>query len=133
MSLHLCPSCERHVRDSICPFCGASAPVHSSALGTVPLGTRAAFLIGSVALVAGCNTPPAPAYGGPPPNMTVTPQVEPTATATTTASLGATAPSASSPLTTSDAGQKPIGPVKPVEPQIPVGPAPAYGGPPMKH
>lgn len=74
MSLRLCESCNRHVRDAQCPFCGAtdSSPVpvpHSRA-------TRAAMVFGAAtmvtALACGGTTTDAPTpsnatpYGSPP-------------------------------------------------------------------
>lgn len=109
MTLVPCPSCARHVRGAACPFCGA-AVTSPRAVQRTPLATRAAFLVGSVALAAGCNSPPAPAYGGPPPSL-----VPPVATSEPAAVDGGAPMPADAGRTVSD---------------VPFGPAPAYGGPP---
>ena len=63
MSLRLCPSCSRHVRDDLCPFCGASvAPAVET---TLPRVARIALLGAAAAAVAtACGTTsPQPLYG----------------------------------------------------------------------
>ena len=65
MSLRLCPSCSRHVREDACPFCGAD--VAPSVAVTVPRVARIALLgLGAAAVATACSSGPAPAYGGPP-------------------------------------------------------------------
>ena len=63
MSLRLCPSCSRHVRDDVCPFCGGDvAPIAAT---TLPRVARIALVgIGAAAVATACSA--APAYGGPP-------------------------------------------------------------------
>ena len=65
MSLRLCPSCSRHVREEQCPFCGTEvAPVAAS---TIPRVARIALVsIGAAAVATACSSSPAPMYGGPP-------------------------------------------------------------------
>jgi len=64
MSLRLCPSCSRHVREDVCPFC--SSDVAPAVAATVPRVARIALLgLGAAAVATACSGP-APAYGGPP-------------------------------------------------------------------
>lgn len=64
MSLNVCPSCLRHVRETTCPFC--AAPVLGSTAPTGPRVARIALLGGAAVLAAACGTTsPQPAYGGP--------------------------------------------------------------------
>ena len=63
MSLRLCPSCSRHVREDVCPFCSAEVPQGADA--TIPRVARIALVtIGAAAVATACSS--APAYGGPP-------------------------------------------------------------------
>jgi hypothetical protein len=65
MSLRLCPSCSRHVREDACPFCGSEVPA-TVATTTIPRVARIALLgIGAAAVATACSGN-APAYGGPP-------------------------------------------------------------------
>lgn len=63
MSLAVCSSCSRHVRESVCPFCGAAvvAPVAVSGmrLPRIALVTAAAAAVAASACASA-------AYGGPP-------------------------------------------------------------------
>ena len=111
MNLEPCPSCGRHVRGDTCPFCGTKLSPSATPPTAFPLASRAAFLIGSAALVAGCTTTAAPAYGGPPPG----PATPMTATTSSPAVLDASGP--------------PVPPVKTGTADMPPGPAPAYGAP----
>jgi len=67
MSLRLCPSCSRHVREDACPFCGADVtPVAPNP--AMPRMARIALVsIGAaaVATATACGSTVA-AYGGPP-------------------------------------------------------------------
>ncbi len=64
-ALHVCSGCDRHVRESVCPFCGAG--VERGPLASVPVVARAVLVAGiasaAVAATASCFG----AYGGPPP------------------------------------------------------------------
>jgi len=66
MSLRICPSCSRHAREALCPFCGAAiAQVPAVSL---PRAARTA-LIGAVAAAAVTSACSATAlYGGPMPD-----------------------------------------------------------------
>ncbi len=73
MSLRLCAACNRHVRESECPFCGAtsSTPIplpHSRA-------TRAAMVFGAASMVTAiaCGARTAEGDGGPGPTPTAVP------------------------------------------------------------
>ena len=114
MNLEPCPSCDRHVRGDTCPFCAAKLSPSLEPQRNTHLATRAAFLIGSVALAAGCNTISA-AYGGPP-----EPPIPLTATV---------APSTPR-IADVDAAPPPPASAKKMSPETPPGPAPAYGAPP---
>jgi hypothetical protein len=132
MTLEPCPTCERHVRGETCPFCGAAMARSFAPPRAMPLATRAAFLVGTVALAAGCNTPAAPAYGGPPPNYDPTAWVPPSVTAPASSSAPAGPPSAEAKAPDAEAkGPQDAGKptVKPAPVQT-MGPAPAYGMPP---
>ena len=62
MSLRVCPSCSRHVRDDLCPFCSADVPrvVES----TIPRVARVVLLGAAAAAVAtACSTSSQPLYG----------------------------------------------------------------------
>jgi hypothetical protein len=64
MSLRLCPSCSRHVREEECPFCGAHvAPLPPA--DPLPRVARIALLGAAAAAVAtACSTTsPQPLYG----------------------------------------------------------------------
>jgi len=64
MSLRLCPSCSRHVREDVCPFCQSN--VAPAVAVTLPRVARIALVgIGAAAVATACSGP-APAYGGPP-------------------------------------------------------------------
>lgn len=131
MSLFVCAECARHHRESSsCPFCGASVHEPRVPRAAAAFGSRAAFLVGSVALAAGCQSvAPSPAYGGPPPDLKSPPAVAvpSEADAAATPSGPPTAPPASASGTAS--AEKP--PAKPA-PKVPVGPVPAYGAPPPR-
>ncbi len=66
-ALHVCGGCDRHVRESVCPFCGAA--VERGPLASVPVVARAILVAGiaraAVAATASCFG----AYGGPPPDL----------------------------------------------------------------
>src|SRR5580765_3568534 len=65
MSLRLCPSCSRHVREQQCPFCGTDVPAVEAPI--IPRVARIALVsIGAAAVATACSNAPAPAYGGPP-------------------------------------------------------------------
>ena len=85
-ALRVCGACDRHVRESVCPFCGAA--VARAPLASVPTVARAVLVAGiataAVAATASCFG----AYGGPPP-----PESPQNAQ-----------PDAAAPATTSDAG-----------------------------
>ncbi len=56
--MNACPGCKKYHREaSNCPFCGLSL--------STGLPARLALAAAGV-LMAACNSPPAPAYGGPP-------------------------------------------------------------------
>ncbi len=133
MTLEPCPTCERHVRGETCPFCGAAILRSFAPRRVMPLATRAAFLVGSVALAAGCNTPPAPAYGGPPPNYdpsTMTPSSVTAPASASAAPVGPPSAEANAPdASTKGPGDAGKTTVKPTPFQT-MGPAPAYGMPP---
>ncbi len=58
-----CPSCNRHVREETCPFCGAKCVQTARVrFGRVARGTL--FAASAVAL-AECSQAPQPFYGGP--------------------------------------------------------------------
>ena len=84
-ALRVCGGCDRHVRESVCPFCGGA--VERGALASVPTVARAVLVAGiataAVAATASCFG----AYGGPPPESPQNAQ-----------------PDAATPMTTSDAG-----------------------------
>lgn len=65
MSLIVCASCSRHVRETSCPFCGADL-VHAPAV-TPSRIPRIALVTAAAAVVAAsaCGTT-TPLYGGPP-------------------------------------------------------------------
>jgi hypothetical protein len=67
MSLSVCPSCSRHVRESACPFCGAD--VTTAQATTLPRVARIALLGAAAAAVASAcsSSSPLPPYGAPPP------------------------------------------------------------------
>jgi hypothetical protein len=68
--MHACLRCHRHVRETVCPFCQAEAPVPVRATGgAMPRAglTRGALLAGALT-VTGCGTTVA-AYGIPPDAM----------------------------------------------------------------
>lgn len=79
--LHVCPSCERHVRsvETICPFCDATLPddfgVCGEPRGTGRPLTRAAFILMSATALTACGKTAGPGAGpgggaeiyGPPP------------------------------------------------------------------
>ncbi len=89
MTLVPCAACARHVKadESRCPFCDAALTAPTARAMTALPRSRAALMFGAVfgaaslagAIGVGCNaSPPAPAYGGPPPppdmhSLTVTP------------------------------------------------------------
>jgi len=57
-----CPSCNRHVHDEICPFCGAKCVQSTrSPIGRVARG--ALFAAGAVALTECSSVAPQPMYG----------------------------------------------------------------------
>jgi hypothetical protein len=65
MALRVCPSCSRHAREVMCPFCGAEIP-QLGAVITVPRVSRSGLLgIAATAIVVGAcsSTAPQPAYG----------------------------------------------------------------------
>ena len=94
--LHVCPSCERHVRsvETICPFCDATLPDDFGVCGELcgigrPL-TRAAFILMSATALTACGKTAGPGagpgggaeiYGPPPvdvrPDASASPQNEP--------------------------------------------------------
>jgi hypothetical protein len=62
MSLRLCPSCSRHVREEECPFCGAHvAPLPPAA--PLPRVARIALLGAAAAAVATACSSAQPLYG----------------------------------------------------------------------
>lgn len=64
MSLRLCPSCSRHAREDLCPFCGAEiAPV---AIKTLPRVARIALLGAAAAATVAATGCGGAVYGGPP-------------------------------------------------------------------
>ena len=63
MSLSVCPSCSRHVRESSCPFCGAD--VTPVVVTTSPRVARIA-LVGAAAVLTACSAQAL--YGGPMPD-----------------------------------------------------------------
>ena len=65
MSLRLCSSCSRHVREDVCPFCGGDvAPL--AATSPIPRVARIALVtIGAAAVATACSSTVA-MYGGPP-------------------------------------------------------------------
>lgn len=94
--LHVCPSCERHVRsvETICPFCDATLPddfgVCGEPRGTGRPLTRAAFILMSATALTACGKTAGPGagpgggaeiYGPPPvdvrPDASASPQNEP--------------------------------------------------------
>ena len=68
MSLTLCTSCQRHVHDETCPFCGASVTI--SEAPRQPRARRSRFAIyGAAAAVAtACGGSAQPPYGTPIPD-----------------------------------------------------------------
>src|SRR5690242_16765730 len=65
MSLSLCPSCARHVRETVCPFCGGDVAIAAAVPATLPRVARIALLGAAAAAVAtACSSPsPQPMYG----------------------------------------------------------------------
>jgi hypothetical protein len=61
LSLSLCPSCSRHVRENICPFCGGD--VAPAVAATLPRVARIALLGAAAAAVATACSSPQPMYG----------------------------------------------------------------------
>jgi hypothetical protein len=80
----VCPACNRHVRESACPFCGAAVPEKPERARSVGHHTRAVLALGAAASVSAallaCSTDSTsssdkdsgftamPAYGGSFPN-----------------------------------------------------------------
>jgi hypothetical protein len=69
--LHVCPSCERHVRseEKECPFCATALPDDFGVCGEPravgrPL-TRAAFILMSATALTACGKSASPGPGGP--------------------------------------------------------------------
>ena len=96
MTLVPCNTCRRHVRldEASCPFCGGAVPaaIASPETSTPRLGRAALAALGAIGVglgLAGCPTPMATLYGGPP-----TPRPEPT-TSTSASASDSTAPAAS--------------------------------------
>ncbi len=65
MSLSVCSSCSRHVRESSCPFCGAAVAV--TPRGAAPRVARIVLLGGAAAVAAACSSAQ-PLYGAPAPD-----------------------------------------------------------------
>jgi hypothetical protein len=74
MSLRVCSSCSRHVREPSCPFCGAEGP------GTTPPAPRPrvarAVMLGAAAAMATACTSVTPLYGGSPPDASADGQAD---------------------------------------------------------
>ena len=66
MSLNVCLSCSRHVRDSVCPFCGAEVPA-APAAAKAPRVARIVLLGGAAAIATACSSAQ-PLYGAPMPD-----------------------------------------------------------------
>lgn len=95
MSLRPCLQCTRHVRSSekACPFCGTNLPAVATATPRSVAGLGRAAIMAFGVTAAGCNTPAAPtdagndayigsqdaAYGGPPPDASLSDEDAPTA------------------------------------------------------
>ncbi len=96
MILGPCTACRRHVRldEPSCPFCGGVVPAApTTPEGATPRLSRSALAaLGAIGVglgLAGCPTPVAALYGGPP-----TPKPEPTASTSESASpSGSASPS----------------------------------------
>ncbi|HQY63724.1 MAG: hypothetical protein IPF92_18555 [Myxococcales bacterium] len=122
MGLRLCASCNRHVRESLCPFCGDTESVplpvpHSRA-------TRAAMVFGTATMVTAiaCGGTVETADSGAAPN--------PSPTETAAPVYGAPVDASPPPVDASrpDASPADASPPKDAAPDSPI--APAYGGPP---
>jgi hypothetical protein len=66
--MHVCPQCHRHIRESLCPFCGAKSDTQNQpgARG-LPVGlARSALLVGALATAAASEacSPASNADGG---------------------------------------------------------------------
>lgn len=63
MSLSVCPSCSRHVRETRCPFCGGEVVL--SQRPAAPRVARIVLLGGAAAIASACSSGPSPqpAYG----------------------------------------------------------------------
>ena len=79
MSLRPCVSCTRHVRSSeaVCPFCGETMSVAPAIVPRRVTGLGRAAIMAFGVTAAGCETP-APAYGGPPVDLSLIHISEPT-------------------------------------------------------
>lgn len=58
MSLNVCASCSRHVRETPCPFCGAD--VELIARAPAPRVARIVLLGGAAAIASACSSAPSP-------------------------------------------------------------------------
>ncbi|MBL8715192.1 MAG: hypothetical protein JNL79_04320 [Myxococcales bacterium] len=87
MTLAPCTVCRRHIRldEPSCPFCGGAVPTTLTAETATPRLSRSALAaLGAIGVglgLAGCPTPMATLYGGPP-----TPRPEPTTSTSASAS-----------------------------------------------
>ncbi|HEY1960339.1 MAG TPA: hypothetical protein VGH28_32235 [Polyangiaceae bacterium] len=62
MSLSVCPSCSRHVKETRCPFCGGEV-VHAPR-AVSPRAARIVLLGGAAAIATACGSmSPQPLYG----------------------------------------------------------------------
>ena len=58
MSLSVCPTCSRHVRETTCPFCGGDVVV--TARPAAPRVARIVLLGGAAAIATACSSGPSP-------------------------------------------------------------------------
>jgi len=65
MSLSVCPSCARHVRERACPFCGADVP---PVVATPRPRVARIALLGAAVVATACGTTLEPVYGAPAPD-----------------------------------------------------------------
>jgi hypothetical protein len=135
MSLHPCPSCDRHVRasETTCPFCEASIAIVVPAprMITERLGRAALFTLGAAVVVvsgvelSGCSS--VPTYGGPAQDSgSVSDAAVPADTSTANQDSGFFPPYG----TPADTGPQPDG-GPPEDGGTDGGLAGAYGGPPI--
>lgn len=64
--MHLCPSCSRHIREAVCPFCKTeSEPSAPPAEGASWVGLKRSALLATVLAATGCAPAAMAAYGIP--------------------------------------------------------------------